>query len=199
MILPMLMLTIAVTSFSAYAQQVEGFYSSVSANGTTILTNVRSGPGFAAVRLSTSKPAPPTAAVLDAQRYTKLINHAARLHGVPEALLHAVIQVESGYNASATSSRGAVGLMQLMPATAAEMGVVDIWDPASNISGGARYLRRLLNTFDGNVELALAAYNAGPGAVQRHGRVIPPFTETQTYVPRVLRHYRQFQLAHQDD
>lgn len=195
---PMLILVLSLMVFPAYAQQAAGFYTSVSATGTTILTNVRSGPGFSPVKLAEPTPVtrPSGSSQPQPQAYTALVSEAANLHDVPEALLHAVIQVESGYNALALSPRGAVGLMQLMPATAVEMGVADIWDPASNISGGARYLKSLMTLFEGDIELALAAYNAGPGAVQQHGRTVPPFAETQKYVPRVLRHYQHLQAAH---
>ncbi|UVJ41937.1 lytic transglycosylase domain-containing protein [Pseudomonas sp. LS1212] len=120
------------------------------------------------------------------------INDAVPLQ-LPAALLHAVIQAESRYNPKARSDKGAAGLMQLMPGTARELGVSNVLDPASNIQGGARYLKRLMVMFDNDMALALAAYNAGPAAVLRRGRVIPPFSETQRYVPSVLRTYRALQ------
>jgi len=106
------------------------------------------------------------------------------------ALLHAVIQVESGYDPKARSHKGAAGLMQLMPETAKQLGVGDVWDPAANIRGGARYLKQLLQRFDNDFALAVAAYNAGPEAVSKAGRV-PPYAETQRYVPSVLENYRR--------
>lgn len=111
--------------------------------------------------------------------------------GVDAALLHAVITVESGYNRGAVSPKGATGLMQLLPATASRYGTVNLLDPGENIRAGARYLRDLLALFDNNLELALAAYNAGEGAVIRYGRRLPPYAETRRYVPLVVAHYRR--------
>jgi soluble lytic murein transglycosylase-like protein len=104
-------------------------------------------------------------------------------------LLHAVIRAESGYNPEAVSPKGAAGLMQLMPATASRMGVRDRFDPQDNIEGGARYLSQLLDMFPSDIKLAVAAYNSGENAVKRHGNQIPPYSETQTYVDRVLNYY----------
>jgi len=119
-------------------------------------------------------------------RYEGLIQAAARRHRVPAELLHAVIRAESAYRPDALSHAGACGLMQLMPGTARRFHVRDIWDPAENIRGGATYLRLLLDMFDNDLRLALAAYNAGEGAVKRYGNQIPPFRETQGYVRTVL-------------
>jgi len=119
------------------------------------------------------------------------IHEASRSTGVDAALLHAVISVESGYRERAVSAKGASGLMQLMPATARRYGLVNRQDPAENIRAGARYLRDLLALFDNDIELALAAYNAGENAVLRFGRRIPPYGETKRYVPLVMAHYRR--------
>jgi soluble lytic murein transglycosylase-like protein len=113
-----------------------------------------------------------------------LLEHAAR-HALRPELVRAVIQVESGFNPRARSPKGAMGLMQLMPETAVQLGVRDAFDPAENIRGGTAYLRQLLDRFAGDEELALAAYNAGAGAVERYGRRVPPFRETRDYVKRV--------------
>ncbi|HEU4663925.1 MAG TPA: lytic transglycosylase domain-containing protein [Dokdonella sp.] len=123
-----------------------------------------------------------TALHLDA--YRAEIAAAAAEFGLDSALLHAVIHAESAFNPMALSSKGAQGLMQLMPDTATDMGVADAFDASQNIRGGARYLAMLLKNFNGDARLATAAYNAGPGAVQRYGGV-PPYDETQVYVDRV--------------
>lgn len=119
------------------------------------------------------------------------VMQASSATGIDAALLHAVITVESGYNQGAVSPKGATGLMQLLPATARRFGTANPLDPAANIQAGARYLSHLLGLFDNNLELALAAYNAGENAVIRHGRRLPPYAETQRYVPLVVAHYRK--------
>ncbi|MSP27784.1 MAG: lytic transglycosylase [Methylococcales bacterium] len=124
-------------------------------------------------------------------RYNELIADAAQRHQVDEKLLHAVIQTESAYNATAISSAGAAGLMQLMPATAQRFGVLDRNDPDQNVDGGTRYLKHLIGLFGPRLDLAIAAYNAGENAVIRHNNTIPPYRETQYYVRQVLALYRQ--------
>lgn len=127
----------------------------------------------------------PAEDVSEGNRYEPLIQeHASRQSLRPE-LVRAVIQVESGFNPRALSPKGAMGLMQLMPATARTLGVNNPWDPAQNIRGGTDYLRQLLDEYEGNEELALAAYNAGSGAVAKYGRRVPPYRETQDYVRKV--------------
>jgi soluble lytic murein transglycosylase-like protein len=126
-------------------------------------------------------------------QYGSLVNEAARRHGVDPALVAGVIEAESGFNARAVSPAGAQGLMQLMPGTARGLGVTDALDPTQNVMGGAKLLRQLLDRYKGDTRLALAAYNAGPGAVDKYGGV-PPYAETQRYVPKVLaavERYRQ--------
>ncbi|MEQ1519141.1 MAG: lytic transglycosylase domain-containing protein [Usitatibacteraceae bacterium] len=128
--------------------------------------------------------------VVDIEKLVPIIANAAKMHGLDAKLVHAVIRAESGYNENAVSPKGAVGLMQLIPSTAQRYGVTNSRDPAENISGGTRYLRDLLKMFNGNVELALAGYNAGENAVIRAGNRIPPYPETMAYVPKVLSFYR---------
>jgi len=119
-----------------------------------------------------------------ATQFEALIDQHATANGLSPALVRAVIQTESAFNPRAVSHVGAMGLMQLMPGTARELGVVDPFDPNDNIRGGTKYLRTLLDRFDGKVELALAAYNAGPGAVERYDG-IPPYRETRNYVAKL--------------
>jgi soluble lytic murein transglycosylase-like protein len=126
-----------------------------------------------------------------ATQYDSIIETAAVSASVEANLLRAVIVVESGFNSRAVSKRGAVGLMQLMPATATRFGVSNPYDPRENVHAGAHYLKFLMDRFGQNVRLALAAYNAGEDAVERNGGQIPPFTETMAYVPRVLKIYQQ--------
>jgi hypothetical protein len=117
--------------------------------------------------------------------FDDLIVHHARLNNVRPELIRAVVTVESDFNPSARSPKGALGLMQLMPATARQFNVTNPFDPAQNIRGGSSYLRQLLDRYNNNEELALAAYNAGPGAVDKYGQSIPPYRETRHYVTKV--------------
>jgi soluble lytic murein transglycosylase-like protein len=123
---------------------------------------------------------------IEAGQYADVIESAARTHGLDPALLAAMATVESSFDPSAVSPKGAAGLLQLMPATARRFGVADVFDASQNVDGGARYLSWLMKRFDGRTDLALAGYNAGEGAVDRHNG-IPPYRETREYVRRVLR------------
>jgi soluble lytic murein transglycosylase-like protein len=156
------------------------------AAGNLVISDRKLDPGAAtfgvphSTTVRSTRPAPASSA-----RFEPLVVEHAGRQGLRPDLVRAVIQVESGFDADATSPKGAMGLMQLMPATARELGVRDPYDPAENIRGGTTYLRQLLDRYDGDEELALAAYNAGFGAVDRHGGRVPPFRETQDYVRKV--------------
>jgi hypothetical protein len=154
------------------------------AHGTLVLSDRPQQPS--ARRLG---PAPPPTAPGTVWRrlslFEPLIERHAERHSVRPDLIKAVIDVESAFDPGARSARGAMGLMQLMPATAAELGVADPYDPDENIGGGVTYLRSLLERYGGNEELALAAYNAGPGVVDRYGRQVPPYRETREYLARI--------------
>ena len=125
--------------------------------------------------------------------YDSLINDACTRYGMDPELIRQVIWAESGFNPRAHSPKGAIGLMQLMPQTARDLGILDPWDPAQNIDGGVRYLRRMLETFQGTTELALAAYNAGPARVLWFGTV-PPISETKAYVNKIMGRYGKGQV-----
>lgn len=132
--------------------------------------------------------------VLNELPFGNAMSIAAERHEVDPFLVAAVVEAESGFRPKAVSPRGAVGLMQVLPATGSSLGARNLSDPHVNLDAGSRYLRRLLRDYDGNLELALAAYNAGPAAVQRYGGV-PPFRETREYVRRVLRLYQKHQRS----
>lgn len=125
-------------------------------------------------------------------QFANVIEAAAYRHGLEPALLHAVIRAESSYNPGAVSNKGAMGLMQLMPGTAARYGVRNPYDPQENIFGGAKYLRDLMGMFRSDVRLAVAAYNAGEHNVMKYGYQVPPFQETRDYVTKVLGYYSRF-------
>ncbi|HWJ35188.1 MAG TPA: lytic transglycosylase domain-containing protein [Steroidobacteraceae bacterium] len=172
-------------------------YAFTDSNGVTHFSNV---PSDARFKLLIAAPAESNAIVAPGKtidwlarsaKYDQAIAGAAKANTVQAALVRAVIAVESGFNPRAVSKRGAVGLMQLQPATARRYGVKDIYDPEQNIRAGTRYLSDLLTRFDSNLELALAAYNAGEEAVERYGRHIPPYAETLAYVPSVMRVYQR--------
>jgi soluble lytic murein transglycosylase-like protein len=197
---------IAVVALGALAQPAAAdIYTFKDDNGVIHFTNIPSNDKrYKLLRKEEHNPAPSVLAVGSRvstwlpsealiQRYSPIIETASRTYGVDKALVHAVISAESAYNPAAMSRAGAMGLMQLMPETARRYGVKNIMDPVENIHGGVRYLKDLLLMFNGNIELAVAAYNAGENAVIKYGNRIPPYAETVQYVPKVLGFYRKFQ------
>ncbi len=166
-------------------------YAGQSASGAIVLSDFPSGDAphvlIDAPRVDArAVEAVPSAVAASLTELRAIVHEVAASERIPAKLLEAVIAVESDYNPRAVSPRGAQGLMQLMPATAERFGVVDPFDPRENVRAGARYLKWLLDLFGGELRLALAAYNAGEQAVIRSGHRIPPYAETQRYVPRVL-------------
>ena len=184
------LVTVAVLLGAALPARAQ-IYSWRDANGQLVLSDKRP-PQNAGVR---SYPVPKTDAVRATRyvaadrtnRYDDLIVEHARLHSVRTDLVRAVVQVESAFNPFARSPKGALGLMQLMPATIRQFGVTNPFNPVENIRAGVAYLRSLLDRYQNNEELALAAYNAGPGAVDRHGQNVPPYRETRNYVASINR------------
>jgi soluble lytic murein transglycosylase-like protein len=165
-------------------------YSWRDANGNLVLSNKKPGSEAGTVK-SYAVPKAETVratryvAVERSRSYDDVIHEHARLNNVRADLVRAVVQVESAFNPRAISRVGAMGLMQLMPATAREFGVLNAFDPVENIRAGVAYLRQLLDRYSDNEELALAAYNAGPKAVDRHNQTVPPYRETRNYVKQI--------------
>lgn len=157
--------------------------------GVITFTNVPSHQGFH--RVIREGNATLSGSGLAASSYEGLIRSASNRHNVDAALIRAIIKVESDFDSSARSQKGATGLMQLMPETARLHNVADLYDPSDNIEGGVRHLKLLLGKYQGDLELSLAAYNAGIKAVEKHGG-IPPFAETRDYVKRVLSYYQTY-------
>jgi len=158
-------------------------------NGVMTFTNTPNHTGFRRVLRDNNGPLTGGGSVNAS--YDSFIRTASGRHRVDADLIRAVIKTESDFNATARSHKGAMGLMQLMPDTARLYNVIDVYDPQENVDGGVRHLRMLLDRYQGNLELSLAAYNAGSGAVERH-RGIPPFVETREYVRRVLGLYDSY-------
>ncbi|MBU1395928.1 MAG: lytic transglycosylase domain-containing protein [Gammaproteobacteria bacterium] len=175
-------------------------YVFTAADGTVFLSNVPTDERYTVLIAAPPPAAPanpgrPGPGLAGKARYERMVDAVARTYGLESALVHAVIAVESSHNPKAVSKKGAAGLMQLMPGTARRYGVTDAFDPAQNVGGGARYLRDLLDMFDSDVSLALAAFNAGENAVKKHGNRVPPYRETLHYVPRVLDYYQRYRAA----
>ena len=197
-------LVLGLCCLAAASRATADIYSFTDEQGVPHYTNMPDDPRY--VLLMRTRPDPRSAHAglatlahgdwkLRAATYSGMIDSAARTAAVHPALMRAVIAVESAFDPRAVSPAGAQGLMQLLPATARRYGVGNPFDPEQNLRGGARYLSYLIRRYDNNLELALAAYNAGEEAVDRCGRAIPPYRETREYVPAVLRLYKQF-LTH---
>ncbi|NOZ69222.1 MAG: lytic transglycosylase domain-containing protein [Deferribacteres bacterium] len=157
-------------------------YTYTDKNGVIHLTNIPGGTGNAAKTH-------PAETAGSAKRYDRIIREKSLKYNIEPSVIKAMISVESGWNPRAVSEKGALGLMQLMPSTARDMLINDPFDPEENIEGGVRYLRHLLNRFNGDLSLALAAYNAGPSRVEKSGG-IPPIPETENYVIKVISRYK---------
>jgi soluble lytic murein transglycosylase-like protein len=194
-VVPNAILILAVAAWPGLSQA--DVYSFTDANGVAHFSNVPSDSRF---QLLITGPAEETVGapkdhaidwLARSAQYDGVIRGAAKAATIQAALVRAVIVVESGFNPRAVSKKGAIGLMQLAPATAKRYGVKNIYDPEQNVRAGAHYLSDLLARFDSNLELALAAYNAGEEAVERYGRRVPPFRETLAYVPSVMKVYQR--------
>jgi soluble lytic murein transglycosylase len=166
-------------------------YRYVDENGKIHFSNVPVESRFAFYSSEPSDTALETASVHD------LVEHYARKYSLDPALVKAVVKAESNFNPRSVSSAGARGLMQVMPATALEMEIYDLYDPSQNIAAGSLYLRRMFERFDGDLDLALAAYNAGPSSVEKYGGV-PPYAETRVYLENVKKYFNQYRTAAQE-
>ena len=170
-------------------------YKYVDSNGQVYLTDRPPHDGYRLIQKAGKKLRMPRIDLRNKEanrkRFAGKIAEVASRYEVPEALIQAVVEIESAYDPDAISRTGAVGLMQLMPATARRYGVANRRNPSANLAGGTRYLKDLLERFDSNLDLAIAGYNAGENAVEKFGNRIPPFDETQNYVRKVLQLYSQ--------
>ncbi len=205
---PGLALLTALLMLPLGAQAGEGIYRYVEKDGTIIYTNVPPGGAKKAKKLKgtfTQTQAPEAPVRIRANVPADLEPHivtAAKRYKIPAPLVRAIMHAESNFDANAVSPKGACGLMQLMPPTATEMYVKDIFDEKENIEGGVRYLRVLANQFDGDMVKMIAAYNAGPDAVRKYKGSIPPYEETQEYVRKVLQlyyHYKERERLAQNE
>lgn len=189
---------LALLSLAPTAAFADGIYSYVEKDGTIVYTNVPPGGSRKARKLAgTFTPAPAVNAPVRGRSRTPQeldphIAKAALRYRIPSALVRAIMHTESNFNPNALSHKGASGLMQLMPATASDMYVKDIFDSKENIEGGVRYLRVLANMFDGDMVKMVAAYNAGPDAVKKYKGQVPPYAETQAYVRKVVQLYYHY-------
>ncbi len=177
-------------SLSLLPQRAEAtMYRCISRSGEMLYTNVRNSGKCTAISLGPETKGATLHRASNNHTYDSWIATTASRYGVDDALIKAIIHIESGFNHKAVSRKGAEGLMQLMPETSRDLQVYNPFDPRQNIDGGTRYFRKMMDNFNGNISLSLAAYNAGPALVKRIGR-IPAIPETRNYVRKVLRMYR---------
>ncbi len=196
----MLALALAAWCAAESAAWADGIYKYVEKDGTIVYTNVPPSGRKAQKMPGTFRAAPASGDVAPQARgaddlrkkYDEIMESAAIRYRIPVALVRAIVQAESNYDPTAVSPAGASGIMQLMPDTAREMFVKDIFDPKENIEGGTRYLRVLANMFSGDMVKMVAVYNAGPDAVAKWGGTVPPYAETQDYVRKVIALYFQY-------
>lgn len=173
--------------FLAFHMEVSAdIYMFVDKEGGIHFTNVPTSSDY--VLFIKERPDRPSSAIVDQNQYDPIIKEASQKYDVPFSLLKAMIKVESGFDPNAVSRKGAVGLMQIMPENHRRLNIIDPYDPRENIMGGSRYIKELLNKFQGKLQLALAAYNAGPTVVDRY-QAIPPYQETESYVKQVMNCY----------
>ncbi|MDO8426622.1 MAG: lytic transglycosylase domain-containing protein [Deltaproteobacteria bacterium] len=180
---------------SFYSPAIADFYKYVDEEGVVHITNVPTSSKYRWIMEERRMiPGPESFKNISKKKYDDIIYNMAAKYGIDPTLVKAIVKAESDFDAKAVSTKGARGLMQLMPETSRRMGVRDIHDPEDNVEGGIRYLSKLLKMFNWQVPLAVAAYNAGENAVLKYG-AIPPYSETQTYVKRVLYYYDTYKGA----
>ena len=180
-------LQISISSSTLYAD----IYMYIDQNGVVHFTNVLTS-SESDYRIYVREKRDDSFGIYSANQYDHFIREASELYSVSYPLLKAIIKAESDFNPRAVSKKGALGLMQLMPENIKAMRISDPFDPWENIMGGARYLRKMLDRFEGKLSLSLAAYNAGPTTVERYNYQIPPYKETENYVEKVLRYYYSY-------
>ena len=181
-------LSVFVCNFIGISSGVADIYKYIDSNGVLHFTNAPTSSNY---RLYIKERPATSLQVSSTGKYEPIISAASQRHGISAHLLNAMIKVESDYNPQAVSRKGAKGLMQIMPETMKALNIANVFDLWENIMGGARYFKQLFNRYEGKLPLALAAYNAGPGVVDRFGS-IPPFRETEAYVEKVIKYYYIF-------
>jgi len=187
-VLGIILLAVILLSLSVDCPCYAGIYRYIDENGDYHFTNCPRDPRY---QLYIREEGDSVSVRVDPRKYDPLIEEFSNKHGVDSALVKAIMRAESGFDSYAVSRKGAKGLMQLMPKTAEQWSVINVFDPRQNIEGGVKHLKHLLETFENNLDLSIAAYNAGKEAVIRNDS-IPPFNETRNYVRKVLRYYESY-------